>query len=77
MHHPFDDVTEADLRRRQSAKWKLYAPDILPAWVAEMDYPVADPIKRALRGAIDADDLGYARGAGRSIRATSTSCATS
>ena len=58
--HPFDAVTEATLRRRQSAKWKLYGPDVLPAWVAEMDYPLADPIRSALHAAIDDDDCGYA-----------------
>ncbi len=60
MAHPFDDVTEATLRRRQSAKWKLYPPDVLPAWVAEMDYPLAEPIRRVLHDAIDDDDCGYA-----------------
>lgn len=58
--HPFDAVTEQELRRRQSAKWKLYADDVLPAWVAEMDYPLADPIRRVLHEAIDAHDVGYA-----------------
>ncbi|MBX3227690.1 MAG: aminotransferase class I/II-fold pyridoxal phosphate-dependent enzyme [Labilithrix sp.] len=60
MNHPFDDVSEAALRVRQSAKWKVYPDDVLPLWVAEMDYPLADPIKRVLHAAIDADDAGYA-----------------
>jgi len=60
MHHPFDEVTEAELRRRQSAKWRYYGPDILPAWVAEMDYPLAEPIRAALHAAIDDHDCGYA-----------------
>lgn len=58
--HRFDAVGEAALRRRQSAKWRLYPPDVLPAWVAEMDYPLASPVRRALHEAIDADDTGYA-----------------
>ncbi|MBX3190550.1 MAG: aminotransferase class I/II-fold pyridoxal phosphate-dependent enzyme [Labilithrix sp.] len=58
--HPFDDVTEAELRARRSAKWKLYPDDVLPAWVAEMDYPVARPIQEALHEAIERHDLGYA-----------------
>lgn len=58
--HPFDRVTEEDLRRRASAKWRVYPSDVLPAWVAEMDYPIAEPIKRALHAAVDADDAGYA-----------------
>jgi len=58
--HPFDTLDEATLRARQSAKWTLYAPSVLPAWVAEMDYPLAEPLRRALHAAIDADDTGYA-----------------
>lgn len=57
--HPFDSITEADLRRRQSAKWKVFPDDVLPAWVAEMDFPIAEPIRRALRAAVDRDDTGY------------------
>ena len=60
MHHPFDDVTEATLRRRTSAKWAVYPADVLPAWVAEMDYPIAEPMKRVLHAAIDDDACGYA-----------------
>lgn len=60
MPHPFDEVRLEDLRRRQSAKWKLYPADVLPAWVAEMDYPLAAPIRRVLDAALDASDCGYA-----------------
>ncbi|MCE9578879.1 MAG: aminotransferase class I/II-fold pyridoxal phosphate-dependent enzyme [Deltaproteobacteria bacterium] len=64
MAHPFDDVSEAALRTRRSAKWALYPADVLPAWVAEMDYPLAAPIRSALHAAIDRDDVGYADPAG-------------
>jgi cysteine-S-conjugate beta-lyase len=56
----FEDISLAKLRGRESAKWTTYAPDVLPAWVAEMDFPLADPIKQRLRRAIDGDDCGYA-----------------
>lgn len=56
----FDDLSLAKLRGRSSAKWSTYPPDVLPAWVAEMDFPLAEPIKQRLRRAIDADDCGYA-----------------
>ena len=71
MAHPFDGIDLATLRRRQSAKWTAYPASVLPAWVAEMDYPVAAPIRDALRAAIAADDLGYAdaRGLGDSFAA--------
>lgn len=58
--HPFDAVTEEVLRRRRSAKWARYGADVLPAWVAEMDFPVAEPVRAALAGALAVDDLGYA-----------------
>jgi len=58
---PFDDLALDRLRQRRSAKWAAYPADVLPAWVAEMDFPIAEPIKRALRAAIDLDDCGYAR----------------
>jgi cystathionine beta-lyase len=47
------------LRRRRSAKWALHG-EALPAWVAEMDFPLASPVKRALVAAIELDDCGYA-----------------
>ena len=56
----FDDLSLAKLRGRASAKWSTYPADVLPAWVAEMDFPLAEPIKQRLRRAIDSDDCGYA-----------------
>ncbi|HET7121290.1 MAG TPA: aminotransferase class I/II-fold pyridoxal phosphate-dependent enzyme [Solirubrobacterales bacterium] len=47
------------LRRRRSVKWRRYPPDVQPAWVAEMDFPLAPPVKRALAAAIELDDCGY------------------
>lgn len=64
MDHPFDAVTLASLRRRRSAKWSRYPVDVLPAWVAEMDYPLAAPIRAVLHAAIEGDDCGYADPAG-------------
>jgi cystathionine beta-lyase len=50
----------AELRRRTSAKWRTYPPDVLPLPVAEMDFPVAAPVAEALHAAIRRSDLGYA-----------------
>jgi cystathionine beta-lyase len=58
--HPFDSVSLEELRRRRSAKWRVYGGDVLPAWVAEMDYPLAEPIREALHAAIELGDTGYA-----------------
>ena len=56
----FEEISLAKLRGRASAKWTTYPADVLPAWVAEMDFPLAEPIKQRLRRAIDSDDCGYA-----------------
>ncbi|AGZ40519.1 MalY/PatB family protein [Actinoplanes friuliensis] len=47
------------LRRRRSVKWRTYPADVLPLFVAEMDYALAPPIAAALRAAVDASDTGY------------------
>jgi hypothetical protein len=45
-HRPalLDDLDVRWLENRRSEKWHTYPRDILPAWVAEMDFPVAAPI---------------------------------
>ena len=47
------------LRRRRGEKWTRYPADTIAAWVADMDFPVAAPIERALRSALEFGDLGY------------------
>lgn len=49
----------SELRKRKSTKWRTYPTDVLPLPVAEMDFPIADPIKTALRDMIDRSDTGY------------------
>lgn len=56
----FDEPTARELARRRSTKWTLYPPDVLPAFVAELDVPLAEPIARVLRDAIACGDTGYA-----------------
>jgi cystathionine beta-lyase len=50
----------SELRKRRSAKWTWYPDDVIPAWVAEMDFRVAPAIREALAKAVEGDDLGYA-----------------
>jgi cysteine-S-conjugate beta-lyase len=50
----------AELTRRKSHKWRTYPPDVLPAFVAEMDYTLAEPISDAIRAALAIGDTGYA-----------------
>jgi cystathionine beta-lyase len=55
----FDRLDPAQLRRRRGEKWALHPPDVLPAWVAEMDFPLAAPVRRVVEEALALDDLGY------------------
>jgi len=54
-----DDLDLEVLKSRVSEKWNTYPPEILPAWVAEMDFPLAEPIHRVLREAVERHDVGY------------------
>ncbi|MDH0747798.1 pyridoxal phosphate-dependent aminotransferase [Pseudomonas sp. GD03842] len=42
-----------------SKKWSQYPEDVLPMWVADMDFPVAEPIVMALRNRLEHPLLGY------------------
>ncbi|MGD0833162.1 MAG: aminotransferase class I/II-fold pyridoxal phosphate-dependent enzyme [Candidatus Dormibacteria bacterium] len=53
-------LTLPELRRRRSYKWRAFDPDILPAFVAEMDIRLAEPVAAALTAAIAEGDTGYA-----------------
>lgn len=47
------------LRSLTCAKWTWYDPDVIPAWVADMDYVPAPVVTDAMRALIDRGDLGY------------------
>jgi cystathionine beta-lyase len=47
------------LRHRKSFKWRSYPPDVLPSFVAEMDFDFAEPIREAITAALAAGDCGY------------------
>lgn len=48
-----------ELRNRKSTKWREYDHDVLPLPVAEMDYPIAEPIVTAVAGMMTRSDTGY------------------
>lgn len=50
----------SELHARRSEKWAVHDADVLSLTVAEMDFPVAAPIREALQDAVDRSDLGYA-----------------
>ncbi len=52
------DPLEA-LRARTSAKWTTFPGDVLPLFVAEMDFPIAAPISEAIIARVLASDTGY------------------
>jgi cystathionine beta-lyase len=60
----FNDVSIDRLRNRRSAKWTMFPADVLPAWVAEMDFPLDPGVREALLASIADNDCGYANGAG-------------
>lgn len=61
--HPEEMDVIADplslLRERTSMKWRSYPDDVLPLFIAEMDYPLAAPIAEALVDAVRRNDTGY------------------
>lgn len=57
---PFDALDPALLRaQRTSLKWTRFDADVLPLFVAEMDFVVAPEIRRTLVERIEASDTGY------------------
>jgi cystathionine beta-lyase len=57
-------LTERTLRTQRSMKWGAVAPDVLPAWVAQMDFTPPACIRAAITAQIDHGDTGYALGGG-------------
>ncbi|MEU8552102.1 aminotransferase class I/II-fold pyridoxal phosphate-dependent enzyme [Streptomyces roseoverticillatus] len=60
----FEDVELSSLTRRPGVKWNRAAPDVLPAWIAEMDFPPAPAVREALIRCAQ-EDLGYPAWDGR------------
>lgn len=56
----FDDISLDELRRRRSYKWRAFPDDVLPSFVAEMDFPLAPAIVDAVSQAVSQGDCGYA-----------------
>ncbi len=58
----FDFENVPDRRGTDSQKWQKYAGrDVLPMWVADMDFPAAPAIVAALHARVDHGIFGYAR----------------
>ena len=48
-----------ELRKRQGEKWSHYPEDVIPAWVADMDFEIAEPIRQAIIERVSHFDCGY------------------
>ena len=58
VQHPFDDITVADLRAAGSLKWTMF-PDVIGAFVAEMDFGLAPAITDAVGASLATGLTGY------------------
>jgi cystathionine beta-lyase len=66
MEIPYKETTVSydfnrivDRRQTNSIKWTLYPEDVLPLWVADMDFPAPPPVLEALRAAVEHGIFGY------------------
>jgi cystathionine beta-lyase len=57
MPHDFDRVV--DRRRSDSNKWHKFGPDVLPLWVADMDFRVPEAVIEALHERVAHGVFGY------------------
>lgn len=57
MRYDFDQPI--DRRNSDSSKWRKYGADVLPLWVADMDFVSPEPVVRALRQRIEHGVFGY------------------
>jgi cystathionine beta-lyase len=60
MKYNFDEV----LRRRgwQSVKWSRFDVDVIPVWLADMDFVSPEPVVRALHEVVERGVFGYPEG---------------
>lgn len=57
MNYDFDKIINR--RGTASLKWDTCEPDILPLWVADMDFQVAEPIRQAMEERVAHGIYGY------------------
>jgi cystathionine beta-lyase len=59
IRRALDSLESSELHRSSRIKWRLFGDEVLPAWVADMDFPLAPPIHRAIRELVSRHDFGY------------------
>jgi cystathionine beta-lyase len=66
MRYDFDQLI--DRRNSDSIKWNAYPEDVLPLWVADMDFVSPEPVIRALKARVEHGVFGYPVGLGGTPR---------
>lgn len=56
---PFDAIDPVRLRAGTGVKWGATDADVLPSWVADMDFGIPPAVRRAMRDVVDRQDFGY------------------
>ena len=56
MPYNFDQII--DRRHSDSSKWRKYGPDVLPLWVADMDFVSPEPVIHALHARLEPGGFG-------------------
>jgi len=65
----FDQII--DRRQTESVKWHYYGQDVLPMWLADMDFRAPEPVIQALKDRVEHGIFGYGKapeGLGEAIR---------
>ena len=57
MRYDFDQLI--DRHATDSVKWNVFEADVLPLWVADMDFLSPEPEVRALRERVEHGIFGY------------------
>jgi cystathionine beta-lyase len=57
--HTFNRLTEEQLQRRNTIKWNFFEADVLPLWIAEMDFPTAPAVLDGVHACVANEEFGY------------------
>lgn len=52
-------ITADQLRARSGGKWRNYPPDVMPAFVADMDFKASPAVQAVMNAFVDTYDYGY------------------
>jgi len=55
----FDAIDPTRLRAGTGIKWGVADDDVIPSWVADMDFGIPLAVQRAMRAVVDRQDFGY------------------